>query len=64
MRGVRGRGEPTGPDEEGPHKIGGGRLSDLPAAVAARFKAVNLSSVLHEESLQWMFLGSSEARHE
>ncbi|EJK62487.1 hypothetical protein THAOC_16899 [Thalassiosira oceanica] len=47
MRGVRVRGESTGADEEGPHKIGGGRrLRDLPAAVAARCNAVLISRVV------------------
>ena len=64
MRGVRGNGEAAGADEEGPQEVGGGRLSDLLAAVAARYKAVDLSSVLHEDSVQWLHFGSSEARHE
>ncbi|EJK43643.1 hypothetical protein THAOC_37893, partial [Thalassiosira oceanica] len=40
MRGVRRRGESAGPDEEGPHEVGGGRLPDLPVASALRWKAV------------------------
>ncbi|EJK65611.1 hypothetical protein THAOC_13511 [Thalassiosira oceanica] len=40
MRRVRGRGEPAGSDEEGPHEVGSGRLPDLPAAFAARYKAI------------------------
>ncbi|EJK45868.1 hypothetical protein THAOC_35498 [Thalassiosira oceanica] len=48
MRGVRGRGEPAGADEEGPHEAGGGRLPDLPASIAARYKAVDVQGVLHE----------------
>ena len=35
MRGVCRCGESAGADEEGPHKVGGGRLPDLPAAFAA-----------------------------
>jgi len=57
MRGVRGRGESAGADEEGTHKAGGGRLPDLFIAVAARCKAVILSSVLYEASVQWLQFG-------
>ena len=64
MPGVRGCGEGAGADEEGPHEVGGGRLPDLPAAFAARYKAVILSNVLHEESVQGLRLGSLQTRYE
>ena len=64
MQGVRRRGEAAGAHEEGPHEVGGGRLSDLPVAVTASCKAVYVQGVLHEEIVQWLHLGSSEARHE
>ena len=64
MRGMRGYGESARADEEGPHEVGGARLPDLPAAFAARYKAVIFSSLLHEASVQWLQFGSSEARYE
>ncbi|EJK47698.1 hypothetical protein THAOC_33566 [Thalassiosira oceanica] len=35
MRGVRGSGKEAGADEDGPHEVGGGRLPNLPVAIAA-----------------------------
>ena len=35
MRGVRRRGKPAGADGEGPHEVGGGRVSHMLVAVAA-----------------------------
>ena len=64
MRGVRGRGESAGADEEGPREVGGGRVSHLQPAVAARCEAVMLQGVLHEVGVRWLHLGSSQTRHE
>ena len=61
MRGVRGNGEAAGADEKGPHEVGG-RLPDLLATLAARFKTVDVQAVLHEESVQWLRLGSAPER--
>ena len=63
MRGVRGCGERAGAHEEGPHEVGGGRLPDLPAASAARGKAVEVQGLLHDESVQWLHLGSAQTWH-
>ena len=38
MQGERRHRKPPGADEEGPPEVGGGRLSDLPAAFAALCK--------------------------
>ncbi|EJK48807.1 hypothetical protein THAOC_32363, partial [Thalassiosira oceanica] len=52
MRRVLGLGEPAGADEERPHKIGGGRLPNLPAAIAAWFEAgCDQAVLLHEGSV-------------
>ena len=64
MRGVCSRGEAAGAHEEGPHEVGEGRLPDLLAAFAARWKAVDVQGVLHEGSVQGLRLGSTQARHE
>ena len=55
--GVRHSGKPAGADEEGPHKIGGGRMSDLLAALATELGAVDVQCVLHDESLQRLHSG-------
>ena len=67
---MRGRGESAGADEERPHEVGGGRLSDLLAAFTDwwgrwMFQAsVDIPGLLREESVQWLHFGSSQTWHE